>query len=74
MREMAELDEAGGFGVPREGGLTGGLDLGEIVLGRAVLKGLAVTQGEDDTPGLAVAAVCWRRGTLPLGGRRSCVG
>lgn len=63
MREMAELDEPGGFGVPREGGLTGGLDLGEIVLGRAVLKGLLVVQGEDDTPDLAVAAVCWRRGT-----------
>ena len=42
MREMAELDEPGGFGVPREGGLTGGLDLGEIVLGRAVLKGRLV--------------------------------
>lgn len=63
MRDMAALDEAGKLGVPREGRLTGGLDLGEIVLGRAVLKGPAVTQGEDDTPGLAVAAVCWRRGT-----------
>ena len=74
MREMAELDEVGGLGVPREGRLTRGVDLGEIVLGRAVLKGPAVTQGEDDPPGLSVAAVCWRRGTRSLGGHRSCVG
>lgn len=63
MRKMAELDEAGGLGVLREGRLTGELELGEIVLGRAVLSGPAVTQREDDTPGLAVAAVCWRRET-----------
>ena len=74
MREMAELDEVGGLGVPREGRLTRGADLGEIVLGRAVLKGPAVTQGEDDPPGLSVAAFCWRRGTRSLGGHRSCVG
>lgn len=60
---MAGLDELGGLGVPREGRLTWGVDLGEIVLGRVVLKGPAVTQGEDDPPGLSVAAVCWRRGT-----------
>ena len=35
-----------------------GVDLGEIVLGRAVLKGPAVTQGEDDPPGLSVPDVC----------------
>ena len=35
-----------------------GVNLGEIVLGRAVLKGPAVTQGEDDPPGLSVPDVC----------------
>lgn len=62
---MAALDEAGELGVPREGRLTGGLDLGEIVLGRAVLKGPAVAQGKT-TPQAWLSQLSAGAGELEL--------
>lgn len=54
---------AGGGSVPAGGRLEGRLDLREVLQGRAASKGPAGTQGEEQTPGLAVAAARWRRGT-----------
>lgn len=65
MGAVTESGDTGGLGVgvPAGGRLEGRLDLREVLQGRAASKGPAGTQGEEQTPGLAVAAARWRRGT-----------
>lgn len=65
MGAVTESEDTGGLGVgvPAGGRLEGRLDLREVLQGRAASKGPAGTQGEEQTPGLAVPAARWRRGT-----------